>query len=478
MKYNLLMDAYELNMAETYLLEGKHKQETVFDIFFRKIPNGAGFMVMAGLEEVIKYLKELHFDEADLNYLKECGYVAEFIDYLRNFKFSGDIKAIVDGMPIFPNEPLVVIKAPLIEAQLIETALLTILNGSINHASAARQIVEVLPEGKSLLEFGARRADGLSAAFTSSYYALMAGCQGTSNVLCAKHLGISALGTMAHSFIQSYNDELEAFIAFGKHNPDNCFLLVDTYDTLRSGLPNAIKAFDYLQREGYSLKRIGIRIDSGDLAYLSKQARKMLDEAGYEKAQICLSNGLNAQTIASLSLQGACFDSLGVGDNIASPEGRVGAVYKEVALFEDGKEIPKIKVSNDLAKTINPGYKNLYRLYDNDSGYALADVMCLHEEVINKDSLLVSSVTDFEKQIILNNYVIKELHQEVFKRGELIYQEPTFKEKQDLCNKEMNLLYPEVKRVSNPHTYYVDGTEAYIEFKKEMIKDIRRKLYV
>ena len=356
--YSLLTDAYELFMSDSYV---KDKKGTigVFDAFFRVVPNKGGYAIMAGVDKLIDYIQNLHFTDDDINYFKESGYnfSEEFLDYLRNFKFSGDVYAIPDGTPVFPNEPLVTVKAPLIEAQIVETALLSIINGAMEHATGARRVVESTPKNVPIMEFGARRADGLEAAMDASIYGIMAGCAGTSNVLAANLLGIKALGTMAHSFVETYDNEFEAFKAFAKSHPNNATLLVDTYDTLRVGVPNAIKTFNWMKENGISTNNIGIRIDSGDLAYLSIKSREMLDKAGFQNAKICLSNGLNAETIQSLVVQGAKFDSLGVGDNISKPEGRMGCVYKEVATIENGIVTPKIKLSNDVIKIVNPGHK-------------------------------------------------------------------------------------------------------------------------
>lgn len=280
-----------------------------------------------------------------------------------------------DGTPVFPNEPLVTIKAPIIESQIIETAVLSIINGAMEHATGARRIIEATPKNVPVMEFGSRRADGCEAAIDASIYGIMAGCKGTSNIIAAQMLNKKALGTMAHSFIESFDSELEAFITYAKIYPNNCILLVDTYDTLKSGIPSAIKTFEYMKEAGLPLDNIGIRIDSGDLAYLSKEARRMLDNAGFPQAKICLSNGLTAEAIENLIKDGAKFDSLGVGDNISKPEGRMGCVYKEVALNEKGIWIPKIKLSNDAIKIVNPDYKKLYRAFDKDTGLAIADVI-------------------------------------------------------------------------------------------------------
>lgn len=474
--YSLLTDAYELFMSDAYIQTTKGV-EGVFDAFYRVVPNDGGYSIMAGLDKIIEYIKELKFTDEDINYFKEKGYnfSEEFCEYLRNFKFSGDIYAIPDGTPVFPNEPLITVKAPLIEAQIIETAILSMLNGAMEHATGARRVVEATPKNIPIMEFGARRADGLEAAIDSSIYGIMAGCSGTSNVEAAKMIGIKALGTMAHSFIETFDTEEEAFIAFAKTHPENATLLVDTYDTLRSGIPNAIKTFNWMKKNGYKTDHIGIRIDSGDLAYLSKQARIMLDEAGFKNAKIVLSNGLNAETIESLIAQDAKFDSLGVGDNISKPSGRMGCVYKEVAVIKDGKVTPKIKLSNDIIKIVNPDFKDLYRAYNKENGYAVADIMCSHGERINHNSLYITSVTDFVKGSTIENYELVKLQKTIFEKGKLVYNEPTLLEKKEYCEKQMQTIYPEVKRLLNPHAYFVDGTKKYIDLKSEMIRNARSK---
>ena len=473
--YTLLTDAYELFMSDSYI---KSKKDTkgVFDVFYRVVPNGGGYTVMAGLDKVIEYIKNLKFTDEDIEYFRNSGYnfSEEFLNYLKNFKFTGDVYAIPDGTPVFPNEPLVTVKAPLIEAQIVETAILSFINGSMEHATGARRIIEATPKNVPVMEFGARRADGVEAAIDSSVYGIMAGCAGTSNVMAAKMHNMKALGTMAHSFVETFDSEYEAFKTFALDHPDNATLLVDTYDTLRSGIPNAIKVFDYMKEHGIRTDKIGIRIDSGDLAYLSKMARKMLDEAGYPQAKICLSNGLTAETITSLINQGACFDSLGVGDNISKPSGRMGAVYKEVAIIEDGKVIPKIKLSGDIIKIVNPDFKDLYRAYDKESGYAICDIMCSRDKEINNKELRIVSLKDFIKSTTISNYELRRLQTPIFLDGNLVYKEPTLLEKKAYCEKEMKTLYPEIIRTLNPHEYYVDGTEEYANMKNEMIKRMRQ----
>ena len=344
----------------------------------------------------------------------------------------------------------------------------------MEHATGARRIIEATPANVGVMEFGARRADGLEAAIDASIYGIMAGCVGTSNIIAADMLNLKAMGTQAHSWIESYPTELEAFISYANAFPNNCILLVDTIDTLRSGIPNAIKTFNYMKENNMNLDNIGIRIDSGDLAYLSKETRKMLDAAGFPQAKICLSNGLTAETIETLINQGAKFNSLGVGDNISKPEGRMGCVYKEVALKTNDEWIPKIKLSNDAIKIVNPDYKKLYRAYDKNTGYALADVMTRRNEKINKKELVIVSVTDYLKSTTIENFDLIELQKPIFVNGELVYNDPELKEKQKYCNEQMKTLYPEIKRPVMPHEYYVDGTEEYVNFKNDMIKDAKK----
>ena len=473
--YTLLTDAYELFMSDSYV-KTKEGTEGVFDLFYRVVPNGGGYTIMAGLDKVIEYIQNLKVTDGDIEYFKNHGYnfSDEFLEFMKNFKFTGDIYAVPDGTPVFPNEPLLTVKAPLIEAQIIETAILSMINGAKEHATGARRIIESTPKNVKVMEFGARRADGLEAAIDSSIYGIMAGCAGTSNVLAAQMLGIKALGTMAHSFIESFDTELEAFITFAKTHPDNATLLVDTFDTLKSGVPNAIKTFNWMKENGYPTDHIGIRIDSGDLAYLSKKARELLDEAGYNNAKICLSNGLTAETIESLINQGAYFDSLGVGDNISKPAGRMGAVYKEVAIIEKGKRTPKIKVSNDIIKIVNPDFKDLYRAYDKNTGYAIADIMCSKDKEIPERKIKIISINDLITSTNIDNFRLVKLQKTIFKSGKLVYNDPTIFEKQAYCEEQMKTLYPEVKRTLNPHKYYVDGTEEYVNLKNELILKHRR----
>ena len=464
----MMTDFYELTMAQTYFDKGEQNKKVYFDIFYRTNPFEGGYAIMGGIDNIVDYINNFKITEEDINYLRKTGkFKEEFLEYLKNLKFTGDIFAIEDGTPIFPNEPVLTVKANVIEAQIIETALLANFNHGTLVTTAAKRITNAA-ENIPVMEFGARRARGVDSAVEASKYAYVGGCSGTSNVLAGMKYDIPVLGTMAHSMICDADSEYEAFLDYAKSNPDNCVFLVDTFDTLKSGVPNAIKvAKDYLVPNGYKLK--GIRIDSGDLAYLSKEARKLLDEAGFTDATICLSNGLNEKTIKSLIEQGACIDSIGAGDNIAASKERVGGVYKLVAIETDGKLIPKIKVSNDTIKTINPGYKKVYRFYDKETGYALGDVIALAEEKIPTDKYTLICPTEEWKTTTIENYDIKELQIPIFEKGNQVYNVPTTKERKEYCTEQFKTIYPEIKRSANPHGYYVDLTKKLLELKKQLI---------
>lgn len=469
MEKTLMTDFYELTMAQTYFNEGKKDEIVYFDIFFRKNPFEGGYTISGGIEETINYIKNFKFDEKEIEYLRGLNtFNEDFLNYLKNLKFKGDIYAVEDGTVVFPNEPVLTVKADVVTAQLLETALLANFNHGALVTTAAKRIVNEA-KGIPVMEFGARRARGIDSAIEASKHAFVGGCAGTSNTYAGMKYDIPVLGTMAHSLVTESEDEYEAFMKYAKSNPYNCLFLVDTYDTLRSGIPNAIRvANDYLKPNGLPFK--GIRIDSGDLAYLSKEARKMLDEAGYPEAKICLSNGLTAETIYSLLQQGAVIDSLGVGDNIAAANERVGGVYKLVAVEQDGKADPRIKVSNDTIKTINPGYKKVYRFYDKETGYALGDVIALADEIIPDDKYTLVHPTETWKTKDIENYNKRELLVPIFKDGELVYQLPNIRDRQKYCNEEFNTLYPEIKRLENPHGYYVDLTNRLRELKEELIR--------
>lgn len=464
----LMTDFYELTMAQTYFDEGKKDEIVYFDVFMRKNPFEGGYTIANGLDKTINYLKNFHFEEKHINYLRSLNtFSEEFLDYLKDLKFTGDIYAIPDGTVVFPYEPVLTVRASVIEAQLIETALLANFNHGSLVTTAAKRFTEAA--GRiPVMEFGARRARGIESAIEASKCAYVGGCVGTSNTEAGMLYDIPVLGTMAHSLIQEADNEYEAFLGYAKSNPENTVFLVDTYDTLKSGIPNAIKvAKDYLIPNGYTLK--GIRIDSGDLAYLSKEARKMLDEAGFPEATICLSNGLDETTIRSLLNQGAVIDSIGAGDNIAASKERVGGVYKLAAVEKEGRIIPKIKISGDTMKTTNPGYKKVYRFYDKETGYALGDVITVYDEEIPFDKYTLVSPSETWKQTTLTNYRVQPLMVPIFKSGELVYHEPTIHETKKYCEQQFAMIYPEIKRKENPHEYYVDLSEKLRMLKEQML---------
>ena len=466
----LMTDFYELTMAQTYFLEGKKDEIFYFDIFFRNNPFEGGYTISGGLDEIIKYIENFKFEEKEIEYLKSLGkFEDSFLEYLRTLRFRGDLYAVPDGTMIFPNEPVMTIRADAVTAQLLETALLACFNHASLVITATKRITS---EAKNIpvMEFGARRARGIDSAIEASKYSYIGGCSGTSNTYAGMKYGIPVLGTMAHSLVTECENEYDAFLGYAKANPENCVFLVDTYDTLRSGVPNAIKvANNYLKPNGYPFK--GIRIDSGDLAYLSKEARKMLDEAGYPEATICLSNGLEEHTIRDLLEQGAKIDSLGVGENIAASKERVGGVYKLAAIEENNIPVPRMKVSNENIKTTNPGYKKVYRFYDQKTGYALGDVIALAEEEINKEEYTLVHPIETWKKTTLRNYRVRELQEKIFENGRLIYHDKSLKEKQEYCNQEYKSLYPEVTRIKKPHGYYVDLSDKLRNLKQRIIEE-------
>ena len=470
----MMSDYYELTMAQTYFDAGKKDEIAYFDVFFRTNPFNGGYAISNGLDNIIEYVNNLKFEEEDINYLDSKGcFSKEFLDYLSNFKFTGSIYSMPDGTPVFPNEPVITIKAPIIEAQIIETAVLANFNHGTLVSTAAKRITNEA-KGIPVMEFGARRARGVDSAIEASKYAYIGGCAGTSNTYAANKYDIPALGTMAHSMIEAFDSEYEAFLAYAKSNPNNCTFLVDTYDVLKSGIPNAIKvAKEYLEPNGYKMK--GIRIDSGDLIYLSKAARQMLDDAGFIDASICLSNGLNEYTIRDYLNKGAKVNSIGAGDNIAASKERVNGVYKLVAIEKEGTIIPKIKVSEDTVKTINPGYKKVYRFYDEDTNKVLGDVITMHDEVIPLDSYTLVSDKDPWKKMTITDYRVKELQIPIFVDGKYIYEEPNIHERKRYCDSEFEKLTDRITDISNPHTYYVDLSEKERELKEYMLYETTRK---
>lgn len=470
----MMTDLYELTMAQTYFENNGENKISYFDSFFRNIPFEGGYAIMGGCTEIIEYIKNLHFSKEDIKYLESTNlFTKEFLNYLENFKFTGDIYMIPDGTPVFANEPILTVKSNIIESQIIETALLSYLNAEIKFTTAAKRMTDVKPE-LPIMEFGARRADGIEAAVLASKCAVIGGCVGTSNVLAGQKYNLKIMGTMAHSLVTEAENEYEAFLKYAKAYPENTVFLVDTYDTLRSGIPNAIKvAQEYLTPNGYPFK--GIRIDSGDLAYLSKEARKMLDEAGYKDTQICVSNGIDPHTLQSLLNQGAPIDSIGAGDNIAAPKERVGCVYKLVAIEENNKIMPKIKISDDALKTINPGFKKVYRFYSKETGYALGDLIASHDEEIEEDSYTLIDPLNELNQTTITNYNVRPLQTPIFINGSLVYEDPEVTEKRDYCTKQMETLYPEIRRLDKPHKYYVDLSPKVLTKKKQMVQKAKQK---
>lgn len=467
----LLMDFYELTMAQGYLQQGWSDKVAYFDMFFRKVPDGGGFAIMAGLEQLIAYLQNLRFDEADIAYLREKKLFNEaFLAYLKDFKFRCDVWAVPEGTPIFPNEPIVTVRGPVIQAQMVETMVLLTINHQSMIATKANRIVRAA-QGRAVMEFGSRRAQGADGAVLGSRAAYIGGCVGTACTMTERDLGIPAIGTMAHSWIQMFPDELAAFRAYAEVYPDNCTFLVDTYSVLDSGVPNAIKVFqEEVLPRGFRPK--GIRIDSGDITYLSKAARRMLDEAGFPDCRIVASNSLDEHIIRDILLQGAQVDLFGVGERLITSKSEpvFGGVYKLTAIEEDGKIIPKIKLSENVGKITNPGYKEVWRLFDQKSGKALADLMTLHDEPM--DDSQPYTLFDPEhpwKRKTVTGFRAEKLLQRIFDQGELVYESPDLKTIQALCREQVASLWEEVLRFENPHQYYVDLSKPLWDLKQSLL---------
>lgn len=457
--FAMLCDFYEFTMANGYFKKGFQNKIVYFDLFFRTIPDGGGFAIAAGLEQAINYIKDLHFEADDIKFLRNKNiFDEEFLQYLSKFKFTGDIWAVPEGTPIFPNEPIMTVRAPIIEAQIMETYLLIAINHQSLIATKANRIVRAA-EGRTVLELGSRRAQGASGAVLGARAAYIGGCHGTACVLTDKLYGVPSAGTMAHSWIQTFDSEYEAFKTFCEMYPNNVVLLVDTYNTLKSGIPNAIRAFkDVLLPMG--ITNCAIRLDSGDIAYLSKKARKMLDDAGLTECKIIASNSLDEFLITDLLRQGADIDIFGVGERLITSKSTpvFGGVYKLVAIeHEDGRIEPKIKISENIIKITNPHFKKIYRFYDNATGKALADELCLYdEELSNENSHTIFDPNATWKRKTLTNFTAKPLHKEIFKSGELVYKSPSTKQIRSYCLSQVDMLWDEVKRFENPHKYYVD----------------------
>ncbi|MBH1942074.1 nicotinate phosphoribosyltransferase [Mobilitalea sibirica] len=469
----LLTDFYELTMMQGYY-NNKNNDTVVFDVFYRENPCGSGYAICAGLEQVIDYIKNLRFKEDDIEYLRSLKIFDEdFLTYLKTFRFSGDIYAIPEGTVVFPMEPLVKVIAPIMEAQLVETALLNIINHQSLIATKASRVVYAA-NGQPVMEFGLRRAQGPDAGTLGARAAVIGGCIGTSNVLSAKLYDLPTLGTHAHSWIMSFEDELEAFRKYAQLYPHSTTLLVDTYDTLRSGVPNAIKVFEELLQAGKMPERYGIRLDSGDLAYLSKKARKMLDAAGFPKATITASSDLDEYIIDSLKTQGCKIDSWGVGTKLITSRDcpSFGGVYKLAAIKKDGNFIPKIKLSENQTKITNPGNKKIYRVYEKDSNKIKADLITLVDEEYSSDNplLLFDPNATWKKTYLEpNTYTLRELMVPIFLSGECVYTSPSVMDIREYCKKEQETLWDEARRLINPHIVYVDLSNKLYQMKTELL---------
>ena len=468
-KLELVTDLYEFTMSNGYF-EKQRNEIAYFDIFFRNVPDGGGYAIAAGLNEVIDYIQNLRFDKEDIEYLKGLNIFSDkYLEYLSNFKFTGDIWAIPEGTVVFPREPLLTVRANIVEAQILETAMLLLINHESLIATKTSRIVRAA-QGRPIMEFGARRAHGVSAAVYGARAAIIGGAVGTSCVLTAQKFNVPASGTMAHSWVQSFESEYEAFKAYAEIYPNNCLLLVDTYNTLESGIPNAIRVFEEILKP-QRIRPLGVRLDSGDLAYLSKEVRKMLDEAGYEDCKICVSNSLDEYLIQSLFDQDAKIDSFGVGENLitAKSDAVFGGVYKLAALEKNGNIIPKIKISENVEKITNPGFKKVYRFYCKDTGFALADLVTLADEEVSDVEYDLFDEHNTWKKKHLVNYTVKPLQEQIFKNGELVYKTPELKEIAAYCREQLGTLWEEVKRLRNPQKYYVDISQKLYDLKMKML---------
>ena len=454
----MLTDFYEITMANGYFTNGFKDTIGYFDMFFRRVPDGGGFAIMAGVEQLVNYLSELSFTQEDIDYLRSKHiFREEFLDYLKNFKFTCDVWAVPEGTPIFPGEPIVTVRGPVIQAQFVETMVLLSINHQSLIATKTNRIVRAA-DGRSVMEFGSRRAQGFDGAIYGARAAYIGGCVGTACTISDRRFGVPALGTMAHSWVQLFDSEYDAFCEYARRHPDDCTLVVDTYDTIRSGIPNAIKAFDdVLAPLGKRPK--SVRIDSGDITYLSKRVRKMLDVAGYPDCDIMASNSLDEHLISDMVSQGAKVDCFIVGERLITSASSplFGGVYKLSAIEKDGKTVPKINLSENVRKITIPSSKQVYRLIDKDSGKAIADVLTLDDEIIDETKPYILFDPDFTwKRKEIENFVTRKLLVPIFKGGKKVYEEPSLKEIRDYCLRQTDTLWDEVKRFENPHKYYVD----------------------
>ena len=470
----MIMDLYELTMANGIFTSDMRDTVTYFDMFFRRVPDNGGYAVMAGLEQLIEYMNDLKFTDEDIEYLKGLKlFSEEFIEYLRNFKFTCDVWAMPEGTVIFPHEPIVTVRGPAMQALMLETMLLLTINHQSLIATKANRIVRAA-QGRPVMEFGARRAHGYGSAYYGARAAIIGGCKGTSCLLTAKDFGVPASGTMAHSWVQLFDDEYTAFKTYAEKYPDSCMLLVDTYNVLKSGIPNAIKVFDEVLKP-LGKRPLGIRIDSGDITYITKRARKMLDEAGYPDCKICISNSLDEYLIRDMIFQGAKVDSYGVGERLitASSEAVFGGVYKLAAVEKKGEIIPKIKISENAAKITLPGVKIPWRLYDRETGKAIADVITLNnEKICSDDPYELFDPEHTWKRKVVSNFVAKKLQVKFFEKGRQVYQSPSVKEISDYRAEQVDSLWDEVTRFENPHTYYVDLSEQLWDLRHELLNSL------
>ena len=469
----LLCDFYELTMANGYFELGKADEIAYFDVFFRKVPDGGGFAIAAGLEQVIEYVKNLAFTPEDIEFLRSKNMFSEgFLNYLSAFRFTGDIYAVPEGTPIFPGEPFMTVRAPSVEAQFIETFVLLSLNHQSLIATKANRVVRAAG-GRPVMEFGSRRAQGADGAILGARAAYIGGCSATACTISDRDYCIPATGTMAHSWVQMFDNEYDAFVSYCKLYPNNATLLVDTYDVLKSGVPNAIRAFkEILLPKG--ITKCGIRLDSGDITYLTKKARKMLDDAGLYDCKIVVSNSLDENIIRDIILQGAKIDSFGVGERLITAKSNpvFGGVYKLVAKEESGEIVPKIKISENPEKITNPHFKKVYRIFDKESGRAIADLLCVYDETIDETKpLTIFDPKETWKKKTLENYYVRELLVPIFKDGECVYKTPGINEIREYCLGEVDTLWDEVKRFENPHTYYVDLSEKLWNIKQRLLEN-------
>ena len=469
MERNLTMmtDLYQLTMMNGYFVNGTYKNTAVFDVFFRQ-KGQMNYAVSAGLTQAVDYINNLRFDKADIEYLRSLKQFDDgFLDYLSNFKFTGDMYSVVEGELVFPYEPTLIVRAPIIEAQFIETALLNIVNHQTLIATKASRIVKAAA-GKKVVEFGLRRAQGPDAGIYGARASIIGGCSGTSNVLAGQMFDVDCKGTHSHSWVMSYTSELEAFRAFAEVYPDNCLLLVDTYDSLKSGIPNAITVFNEIKAKGH--KPVGIRLDSGDLAYLSKKARKMLDDAGFEDAIIFASGDIDEHVLQQLNLQGAKTDVYGVGTKLITSEDMpsLGGVYKLSQIERENKKYPVMKFSDSVEKITNPGFKTLYRIYEKDSGKAFADLIALEGEELPKP-LTLTHETERWKTTTLNDYEARKLLRPIFRNGKLVYECPPLSESVKYRENEMERFWDEYKRLVNPHVYKVDLSDELYALKQNLL---------